>query len=358
MTMKATEIKKLPTILTILERIAKWEESLKNDKKWKHLLSDKGVENKFEIRPESKNETYALYPTSSTVNTFFRGQTSYYSSCLPSIYRKVNNQERDQIDIFIDRLRAVEFELLLQKHPFVKYVFNEGLDISGNNMPISLKVDYLALAQHYELKTDLLDFTNDKWVAAFFATCTKVNGKFIPLNCDGYGVIYSYTIFPEPINETLEQNKKFSPVGLQPFPRPGEQKAFALKLNPQEDLNNLSGVQKYFFRHDYQAAEIVYNRMNEGKSLFPDDELVKIANKLKDTYKISKKAFRTAYQRYFIESMNEDNVIKLCTEKGIKFVEYPVVSFSKNIEDKFWKSWYNNGRNEFLSKLVYRPVFS
>ena len=47
----------------------------------------------------------------------YRGQTKDYGICVPSIYRSANND--DDIEYFIQRLRAIEFELILKKHPAV-----------------------------------------------------------------------------------------------------------------------------------------------------------------------------------------------------------------------------------------------
>lgn len=355
------EIDNLPTVLYILDKIAQSEETLRNDKRYGLLLSDMGAEDKFEIRPESANGPYILHPTSSTVNTFFRGQTNYHSECLPTIYRKEKNQPRDELDIFIDRLRSMEFELLLKTHPFVKSIYERGLLIQGKEHPVPIKVDYLGLAQHYELKTDLMDFTNDKWVAAFFATCSKVKGKYVPVKSAGYGVIYSYTVLPEFFDQSVQSaqksTEKFTAIGLQPFPRPGEQKGFALKLEPSQELNTLQGVKQYFFRHNYKASEVIYNRMNQGKSLFPADKLINMAKKLKNSKKISKTALRKAFKRYPVPGSGEQELEQKCRDKGFVFVDSPVVSFSRNDEDLFWNQWNNGAKQKFMSQLVLRRVY-
>lgn len=349
------EIQKLPTILSILDRIADVEERLRNDKRWGPLLSDIGAEDKFEIRAETPDGPYGLHPTSSTVNRFFRGQTGFHNKCMPTLYRATKSGGRDEVDIFIDRIRSAEFELLLKTHPFVKYVFQKGINILSNGTAIPIKVDFLGLAQHYELKTDLLDFTNDKWVAAFFATSAKVNGRYVPMESKGYGVLYSYTIMP-PWGENVDPNQKFTVIGLQPFPRPGEQRAYALKLEATEDLNDQCGVKKYFFRHNYQAGEVIYNRMNQGEILFPVDALEKKAAKIKRARKLSKTAFRLACANYPLEGLNDQALMQACVDKGIVFVDSPTVGFSRSLEDAFWKRWDNGGEAEFLSKLVYRRI--
>ena len=353
--MTPEEIKQLPTILHILDMISGEEESLRNNLRWK-FLSNMGAEDKFEIKAETPNGPCVLQPTSSCFNSYFRGEIKYHKVCLPTLYR---DSKKDKIDRFIDRLRSSEFELLLQTHPFVKLIYNEGIVFKnfGKDVLVSLKVDYLGLAQHYGLDTDMFDFTNDKWVAAFFATCRKDNGKYIPMDSKEDGVLYRYSLPPEcflPGKDNLIKGKKISVIGLQPFKRPGEQKGFALKMEEGENLNNVRGTKEYRFRHDKLAAEIIYNRMNQGKNLFPYDELEELAKKIKNSTEISNNAFEFAYKKYTVEQMNEEKLRETCIGKGIKFVNYPIARFSRNIKKNFLKYWKKNGEKEFFSKIVHR----
>lgn len=271
-------------------------------------------------------------------------------------------KEKDNIDRFIDCLRSSEFELLLRNHPFVKLIYNEGIvfENSGKDVLVSLKVGYLDLAQHYKLETDMLDFTNDKWVAAFFATCRKENGRYIPMDSKGYGVVYRYSLpykYFLPGKDNSIQGKKFSVIGLQPFKRPGEQKGFTLKIEEDENLNNVKGIKKYLFRHDKLAAEIIYNRMNQGKNLFLYDELEELAKKIKNSKKISNHAFELACKKYTVEQMNEEKLREACIGKGFKIVNYPIARFSRDIKKNFLKNWKKNGEKEFFSKIVYRQYY-
>ena len=361
--MTTNEISQLPTILSILDTIAGEEESMRNNKRYGFFFSNLGSEDKFEIKQESQNGPWVLEPTSSCFNSYFRGQYEYHDNCCPTIFRNnKKNEKKDNIDRFIDRLRSSEFELLLMDHPFVKLIYNEGIVLNNHreNILIPLKVDYLGLAQHYELETDMLDFTNDKWVAAFFATCKKENGNYVPMDSKGYGVFYRYslpieTFFPQEVHSI--QKKKFNVIGLQPFKRPAEQKGFALNMEEGENLDNVRGIQKYYFRHDKLAAEIIYNRMNQGKSLFPEDALVELASKIKSSKKISNNAFQLAYKKYPVEQMDEDILRKGCIGRGIKFINYPVVHFLKNIDRTFKRDWEKHDKDDFFSKIVYRSTY-
>ncbi len=356
------EINQLPTILNILDQIAAEEEGLRNNARWS-FLSNLGAEDKFEIFQESPDGPCVLKPTTSCFNSYFRGQTQYFNYCRPVLYR---DEKKDKIERFIDRIRSSEFELLLQTHPFVKLVYEQGIGFKNyrEDIWIQLNVNYLGLAQHYELETELLDFTSDKWVAAFFATCIKKKGKYLPIDEHEdkvrFGVVYRYTLPPEnllPSNENFNYKNNFSIIGLQPFKRPGEQKGFALQLDEGENLNHIHGIEKYLFRHDKLAAEIIFNRKNQGKDLFPFDELEELTLKIKTSKKISNNAFKLAFDKYPVIQMDEELVRSACIRKGYKFVNYPIVNFAKGIETTFLKNWKKEGENEFFSKIVYKPVY-
>ena len=89
----------------------------------------------------------------------YRGQDKEYDSvkCLPTLYRGNPTDE----EIFLERMRFIEFKKLLNSHPIV----------SGFYMRHGFNIDYEGLAQHYGLKTEVLDFTDDLDTALFFAMC-------------------------------------------------------------------------------------------------------------------------------------------------------------------------------------------
>ena len=213
--METEQVDSLPTLLDILDKISEAEESFRNNKRW-GILSNLGMEDKFEIVPISPKGTCILRPTFYSYNKYFRGQTAFYQNCTPSIFRKDEDNKRDSIDIFIDRLRSCEFELLLKTHPVVKKL-NKGIRIDKLGLDLSIKVDYKGLAQHYELNTNMIDFTNNKWVAAFFAACKKKDDKYIPIDPkeddnEEIGVFYTYSQPPDQLGGKLN-NTRLSVIG-------------------------------------------------------------------------------------------------------------------------------------------------
>lgn len=127
-------------------------------------LSDKfsPPEGKFEIVSNKSvgDDSLYLMPVAKSYTYLFRGQGEFHNPCLPTLYRKKNWTDED---VFINRIRIEEFWLMLQQYPHVRYFIDLGL-----------KVDYIGLAQHYGLKTDVLDLTSSIKVALFFAMCDYV----------------------------------------------------------------------------------------------------------------------------------------------------------------------------------------
>ena len=80
-------------------------------------------------------------------------------------------------------MRVVEFELMLKQYPAVRFFEQE-----------KLAVDYVGLAQHYGLLTDVLDLTSDVRTALFFAMCDYdlENDCYYPKSDDKEYVSYLY----------------------------------------------------------------------------------------------------------------------------------------------------------------------
>ncbi len=345
--------KKVPGILDILDDIAREEEDVRSYPVLGSVWSDFGGEDKFKISEERSGGPYVLRPTTPAPLTFYRGQIKFYKNCLPIIYR---NNEQDNVDLFIERLRSAEFELLLRNHPFVKEVFDKGVAINyqGKQVVVPLKVSYLGLAQHYGLKTDMMDFTSDKWVAAFFATNRSTPQGYKPVHDEELGVVYRYSPSPESPEKNSDPAYKprLETVGLQPFSRPGEQRAFALKLDEGENMNDIPNMQRGFFKHNQKAAKVIHSRMNQGNSLFPPDDIIQLANKIKETHKISSKAFELTWKRYPLPNSDKDNAMQACKQKNIKICNYPVFRLSKDIDKRFRTFWQNTGKDRFYGKIV------
>ena len=82
----------------------------------------------------------------------YRGQSSYYERCLPSLYRRKWSDLQK-----LERLVQIEdFKTILNDNPEIKDEIEGGL-----------AVNYIGLAQHYGIETNVIDLTNSFGVAAF-----------------------------------------------------------------------------------------------------------------------------------------------------------------------------------------------
>lgn len=240
---------------------------------WDFLYSMLFPDNqKFEIM-DMNNGTVRLVPNRQRLY-LYRGQTKKYPTCVPALYRNDPNE----IDLFTERLKSTEFEMVLRNHPAVEELSQEGLS-----------VDFLGLAQHYGLKTDLIDLTSDVHMAAFFAVCEYSTKEecYVPVRPkDGeYGVLFKVPII---VLQHTEM-ERFGIVGLQPFRRPGEQKAHSFRLDPGEDFEEYA--HPMLFRHSKEASEEIYERFEGGAELFPYDPVEEKAKTIRNSQQFSRQSF-------------------------------------------------------------------
>lgn len=227
----------------------------------------------------------------------YRGEYKEYVSCKAGIYRS-----NDLDDVILDELRILEFKNILNTFPQVQYAIEDHM-----------KVDYLALAQHYGLKTNLVDVTSEPEIAAYFATHRWINGIPTPV-VDGIGCIHgimalSYTT----PNDKGLIDPKFHMIGLQCFQRPGLQAAYGIEFDKDEDLSDM-GWTVYFkqnaeatrrihlnFHIDEKKTEEIRKNIAEGTTvsddmitsqnswLFPDEDIADVAETVKKSRTISRK---------------------------------------------------------------------
>ncbi|MEX0595331.1 MAG: FRG domain-containing protein, partial [Candidatus Paceibacterota bacterium] len=198
----------------------------------------------------------------------YRGQHEDWENCNSALYR--DHKPNDDSG-FVSILKTYELEIVLSKHPAVKDLVNTGYNIN-----------FEGLAQHYGLATNLIDFTSDHHVAAFFGCTNYESGKYFPVESDfgktGYGELYK-------INTAALWEKHggkfiplFEPIGLQVFSRPELQKAYGVK-----GVKKNSATKRYIFKHDFKASKKIFDLFEGGNSLFPPDPLAKKVKEIKDS---------------------------------------------------------------------------
>jgi hypothetical protein len=283
---------------------------------------------------------------------YYRGQSAFFKECKPSLYRKDMTDSK----IFVERIKLKELESLIRKHPLTD-IFRNGLswcDPKGYYHPLSLAIDYAGLAQHYGIKTELIDLTNDKWVAAFFACTDYVNGEYVVHKAKNgeYGVFYY--MYPREYLFMDNGHEIFRAIGQQPFPRPGEQSGFVLQMSPDQNFNDKADFA--FFRHDDRVSELIFNYANRANKYFPYDVFQEKAQVIINSKSFSNSAIQSAIEEFYpnVEKSVIDSYIEA---EGISSVDSPIVKFTEKELADFHKEWPKKEK-EYLSKIIVRHTYT
>ena len=210
---------------------------------------------------------------------------------------------------------------------------------------MELSIDKMALAQHYGICTELMDFTVDKFVAAFFA-CTQYNevdDTYSINDKEGDGCFYHYV--EKNVHSAMSQ---FRAVGLQPFSRPGEQAGYVLPMNVSDNLNDM--VVAIHFTHNRKVSEFIFNYTNRSKKLFPKSILDEKAMIIENSRAFSAKAYEMA-KKEFYPAESDDVLMGYLRDENKLLCETPIVAFSSQEIDDFHKEWVKGGMDDFLEKL-------
>lgn len=342
------EQKELPNLLDVMEMIAYNEE-------WFHLEKDvmrmifptHYQEGMFETVQMPDGRTH-LYPCALYPYRYYRGQSDRLDGkkCKPSLYRGLPD-----VEMFHERLCLKELELLLREYPLTK-IYEGGLcyNTPEGTKPLFLNVDSTAIGQHYGIKTDVLDLTTDKWIAAFFAATKYENGTYCPYKEDGIGVIYEYTerpVFNAAVN-------RLSAVGLQPFSRPGCQAGLVYKMQKDEDFNDKA--KRIFFKHDAAISELIYNYCNRSKKLFPDEILEGKVNEIKASKVYSRQALNNTIKEYY-QDITDEALRGYFEELAISIQEDAPVRFTEAELKAFDERWVKE-KDHFFDSVYVRLSYS
>lgn len=262
----------------------------------------------------------------------YRGENNIYDTCIPSIYR--NNPSDTQI--LIEKLKVLDFISITKTFPQVLFAEKDGLDVR-----------YEALAQHYGLKTDIIDVTSDICVAAFFATHEYDIGtnRYLP-KTSGYGVLRfrrGLFLFPDENTEL---------IGAQPFLRPTLQHAFGLRMRKEDDLNTCSG--KIVFKQNIfwnQKIEDVF-RQNDV-NLFPREIIANVA----DSIRLSNSVTQLSIDEYCASNgMCVNEIADIVLDAGHTVRNTPIFVLSDKVRDMLKKDVEENGHGiNFTTRLEFIP---
>ena len=338
------------TLMDVLDHIALCEERWFEDASpMRALFPTYYQEGKFEAMGMPDGKT-CLMPCSLSFNNYYRGEREFHEECKPSLYRRSMTPAKQ----FVERLKYEELCLLMEDYPLVQY-YRNGIGVKfpdGSANIYELYIDKLALAQHYGICTELMDFTVDKFVAAFFA-CTKCDssGKYSINDENGEGCFYRYVD-----NDLLYgRHGKLRAVGLQPFSRPGEQAGYVLPMSEDDDLNNLV-VEAIHFKHNRKVSEFIFNYTNRSNKLFPKSILDDKAIIIKNSDKFSYKAYEMAKAEFYPDE-SDDLLMGYIEEEHKSLCESPIVTFTSQEIKDFYKDWERGGEEGFISKILIRHVW-
>lgn len=286
---------------------------------------------RFALKPNLKNRPF-----------LYRGQNTLHKSIVSGFDRSSKEEK------LIANLKVAEFFLLLKTHPLFR-MFDAGIALEGLSKTIFLEMNYYGLAQHYGFNTGLLDFSSDIEVAAFFgATKWLAADKYRLFENPNikYGVIYRYSVDPA-TTFTLDG---FSSIGLQVFPRSGQQKGF-LQNTGVRDINNNPKTVAIPFRHNPVEDQKIIDRWNGGELLFAEDELSPVSDLILKTKDISLSAF--AFNLYVNPQDNEAENRQICSDMGYTVNPNLRYVFTEKLLDLYYDKIKNGWWKDFCDRMYW-----
>ena len=229
---------------------------------------------------------------------FYRGENSFYGSSKPGIFRSANR---------ISPMQKLADRLILDEACF----FLDQFEAVQKWSPSC--VNYHALAQHYGIKTPLMDITSDLKTALFFACCKYEDHQWRPLEKkdfvhkqDGngekdsrYGILYRAPTEITDMKWALTDDETganlIAPIGYQPFMRCSAQHGYMLYVRDASyDLLEDPLFDKFRIEHDEDFCRWIFDEMNDGSKVYPYDDIPKIENymeTIRNTHVISQATF-------------------------------------------------------------------
>jgi hypothetical protein len=300
---------------------------------------------------QTDDHHFSLLPGLEFSPRLYRGQTGFHDQCVPSLFRLGKNQ----IGYLTSLLKKYEFQKLIAgSHPIIGYLQNWTID--GKYF----KIDMEGLSQHYEFATSMIDVTRAKDIAMFFALCerTATNNRYEPIIDENREVVL-YTVN---LKALLENNyPNFHIIGFQALPRPDAQKAYSLFIDHKDNFNIVPFVSYERFRVKRKESEKYFQMFDEGKSLFPEDDIVtNMAQEIRESKEIDREVLETCYQRHWIPKIwaNTSELVIFLNTFGYgvaeKHLEFSAEQKRKIIEK--WNSEPPLNADRVKCRFVYEPL--
>lgn len=279
----------------------------------------------------------------------YRGQTEEHKLCVPSLARKKHIAEQ-----LMELCRHVAFEDAIGDHPYVRICEQARFGDSP------LFINRPGLAQHYGLATDMLDLTSNFDIACFFATCRWNNAShsYQPVeHATVPGVLYR--MLPLALIQFSETGS-LSHVGWQPFHRPEQQRACALRMQTGQNFAKLPGVQLIRFRQNRKVSVRIWKSFDEGRSLFPNDAASILAEQAKFLVQFTRGQIDRAWVKLVSwrgTGCTIDDRIRIEKSLGITIAEHPVLNWD-DLDMERDEGKLRNQLNQVLANVRYRLTAS
>lgn len=305
--------KKINDLLELAIEEDNWQKRVRDEVEHRDILT-MNRENPIidEIRMRNTKGTIVPLPfgirvlTFNSTRHFYRGENELFPRSVPSLNRKIDNLNEKNKELYraISNLRIKQFIKFIWKFNIIPLWEAKLSDIN-----------YKALAQHYGLETSLLDLTNNLRVALFFATCKYVpeTDSYRPLTKEDieknentkYGVIYhspNWMLDYFGVYASLNLMERFKPgennktyeidsgmfddiafqIGYQPFMRCEQQSSYVFPMRNSNPLGDNSKFEKLYFRHSPELSQRIFEMMDNGKKVFPEEGISKAKKYIDD----------------------------------------------------------------------------
>lgn len=252
---------------------------------------------------------------------FYRGENSFYGSSKPGIFRSANR---------ISPMKKLADLLILNEACF----FLDQFEAVQKWNPSS--VNYHALAQHYGIKTPMMDITSDLKTALFFVCCKYEDHQWRPMEKkdfvyqqDGtgakdsrYGVLYRAPTEITDMKWALSNDETgvdlIAPIGYQPFMRCSAQHGYMLYVRDESyDLLKDPLFDKFRIEQNEDFCRWIFEEMDRGAKVYPHDDIPNIERYMegiRNTHIISQATFENL-MRHGHYSEQEAQVIKQLLQK-------------------------------------------
>lgn len=361
MSLTKEEIRQLPTLQEVVEEVLQEEAQILKQERAPEIVfvpnpstihiprveyyneydESKFIAVRLTSRDPHRPEKFAFKPNLKKRAFLFRGQSSFHDPSTPSLLRKTKGR------YVVENIFYEEFVLALQGHPLIQ-LFWDGIELCGHRY--FFEVNYYGLAQHYGLKTSVMDLTSDVEVAKFFAaTDYQGNDTYTPvLDESRYGVFYYWDNVRDPLAFQSVTGGNLSTIGLQVFPRSGKQSGFLYSMCHGQNFHDCPFIKFKLFRHDACVSKQIFKNAKKGRLYFPEDELSLLAQRIRQSKVLSGEAFLNNLKSN--PDDNKDVNYKECMTAGVRidfmkkhimFNEFERDMFREKIKKGFWLKFCN-----------------